>query len=147
MKSFLFFLILLGGSVFCGVLNAHAQTKISFGYDFSGNRIDRKVILLANKSVSIAQGDQQKEELEELLGDQEIRIYPNPTKGLLKIDFPSLSETRASLRVHDSKGRLLISKQAQETGNELDLSAYPPGFYILLIQAGTEKREWKIIKE
>lgn len=147
MKHFILFLIVLGISSLYGTFSVHAQTKVSFKYDLSGNRTDRMVIMLPNKSASIAQGDQQKEELEDLLGNQEIRIYPNPTKGLLKIDFPSLSETGATLRIHDSQGRLIMSKQAQEIGNELNLSAYPSGIYILFIQAGTEKREWKIIKE
>lgn len=147
MKNYIHFLTMLVIILLHGAFSLHAQTKISFKYDVSGNRTDRAVILLANKSATIEQGDQHEEELTELLGDQEIRIYPNPTKGLLKIDLPSLNGIDVTLRLHDSNGRLLIRKQAQEIGNELNLSAYPSGFYILLIQAGTEKREWKIIKE
>ncbi|MFV0267951.1 MAG: T9SS type A sorting domain-containing protein [Draconibacterium sp.] len=148
MKKFLFFLALTGGIVLVSCIFAGAQTKISFEYDASGNREVRKVIVLSKSAEIAAQSNQQEEVVvEDKLGNQEIRIYPNPTKGILKIDFPSLSETEAILNVYDLHGRLLIHKQAQEIGNELNLSSYPGGIYILNIHSGKEKREWKIIKE
>lgn len=81
------------------------------------------------------------------MAEQEIRIYPNPTKGLLRIDIPNLDGANITLDVFDSHGRLLIRKDAQAIGNQLDLSAYPTGMYILLIRTETDKQEWKIIKE
>ena len=146
MKNYLHAIIVFGAIILTSIITVSAQDKISFKYDLSGNRTDRKVIELTQKNASIAQGDKQKE-LKDQLGIQEVRIYPNPTKGLLKIDFPDLSKTGAILSVHNLQGGMLIQKQAQEIGNELDLSAYPSGLYILVIQAGEERKEWKIVKE
>lgn len=143
MKIRLFTLLLL--LVVATPLALQAQTKIYFKYDGSGNRRLRTIDM--SKSATIAAQGQDEELLDSRLGDQEIRIYPNPTKGLLRIDMPELSTTTVSLQVFDSRGSLLISKTAAETGNQLDLSAYPGGMYILLIRTAKDKQEWKIIKE
>lgn len=97
---------------------------------------------MASKSMK-----QEAEELTTELGEQEIRIYPNPTKGLLRIDIPNLGDESMTLDVFDSQGRLLIRQDAAAIGNQLDLSAYPSGMYLLLIRTAGDKQEWKIIKE
>lgn len=129
--------------------SVQAQTSFRFTYDDSGNRVSRAVISLKSASITsdTLQAKQAKKPLEDQVGLQKTRIYPNPTKGLLRIEFPGLAEQGTSIRVFDSNGRLIIQKTGAETENELDLSAYPPGFYILTIRSGQEKKEWKIIKE
>ena len=146
MKQVIILSIVVFIGVLCFSVETLAQNKVHFDYDLSGNRTDRTIVLSQTKSATISD-ENQLEELEDQLGTQEIRIYPNPTKGLLKIDLPSLSDPEMTLRVHDSQGRLLISRPAQQIGNELNLYQYPSGLYILIIQSGAEKREWKIIKE
>ena len=144
-------LIILTGivllSVFIPVVG-QAQTSVEFTYDNSGNRITRTVINL--KSASLASGSEIEEKADKLLEDQvglqETLIYPNPTKGLLRIDFPSLVSQEAAIRVHDAQGKLIIQQSASGS-NQVDLSAYPSGYYIMIIRIGQEKKEWKIIKE
>jgi len=146
MKLIILYVILLSAFVLFNMETALSQNKIYFEYDLSGNRAERTIVLPQPKSATISR-ENQLDEFEDQLGTQQIRIYPNPTKGLLKIDFPSLSEPGMTLRVHDSQGRLLINKPAREIGNELNLYKYPSGLYILTIQRGSEKRVWKINKE
>ncbi len=127
----------------------HAQTNYRFTYDSSGNRLTRAVILL--KSATIPSDSLQAKKAEKILEDQiglqKTRIYPNPTKGKLRIDFPALSNTESTIRVYDPSGRLIVQETAISTGNDVDLSAHPPGFYIMVIHIGQEKKEWKIIRE
>jgi hypothetical protein len=120
-----------------------AQSKIYFKYDGSGNRKLRTIDM--TKSATITAQDEGA--LDSRLGDQEIRIYPNPTKGLLKIDMPEMVSSKVTIQIFDSRGNLLISKVARETENQLDLSGYPGGLYILLIRTPDDRQEWKIIKE
>jgi len=129
---------------------SHAQPKYGFSYDSQGNRVTRSLIVL--KSGAIPADSLQAKQVEKLLDDQiglqKTRIYPNPTKGLLRIDLPALSEKEATIRLHDSNGKLIIQQSAMEVNNELDLSAYPSGLYIMSIQIGPkDRKEWKIIKE
>lgn len=128
-------------------LAGFAQTTVEFTYDNSGNRITRTVIGL--KSATIGDGELSEQALkpiEDQVGLQETRIYPNPTKGLIRIDFPTMESQEASFRVYDSHGKLII-QQSASTSNQVDLSNYPSGFYIMVIRIGQEKKEWKIIKE
>lgn len=129
----------------------YAQSKIEFGYDNNGNRVSREVIVLATKSATIPSdtlhAKQVERPLDELVGLQKIRIYPNPTKGMLRIDFPELANQQPIIRMYDQSGRMIIQKTAQTSGNEVDLSIYPPGFYLMVIQTGQDMKEWKIIKE
>ncbi|MDP3915210.1 MAG: T9SS type A sorting domain-containing protein [Bacteroidota bacterium] len=129
--------------------SAHAQTNFGFTYDASGNRLTRAVILLKSATIpgDSLQAKKTEKTLEDQIGLQKTRIYPNPTKGLLRIDFPSLSDTESMIRVYDPNGRLIVQKPAISTGNDVDLSAHPAGFYIMVIHIGQEKKEWKIIKE
>jgi len=72
--------------------------------------------------------------VEELpMTNDELRIYPNPTSGKVYI------ETESEIKVYNQQGELL-----QETfGNQIDLSAYPKGVYLLQVNS-----KWrKVIKE
>lgn len=148
MRTFLTAIFLLVAGIFSSVV-CPAQTTYEFTYDASGNRLTRAVVLL--KSATIPGDTLQAQKAEKILDDQiglqKTRIYPNPTKGLLRIDFPSLSDQEAIIRVFDPSGKLIVQKSAISSGSEVDLSAHPPGFYIMVIHIGQEKKEWKIIKE
>ncbi len=147
MKQPVILLLTMLLSVFISVV-CYAQTTVEFGYDNSGNRITRTVISLKSASIQPGSSDSEQDDklLEDQIGLQETRIYPNPTKGLLRIDFPNLTSHEATIRVFDSHGKLIVQQPAARSA-EVDLSVYPPGFYIMTIHIGQDKKEWKIIKE
>lgn len=149
MKTLYLLLCLLVAVSFLEVANA--QPRISYTYDDNGNRDSRKVIVLANKSATISpdslQARQDIKPLDDQIGLQKTRIYPNPTKGMLRIDFPALDDQQPIIRVYDPSGRQIVQKTALPSGNEVNLSAYPSGLYMMIINIGQEKKEWKIIKE
>lgn len=129
---------------------AYAQTSYQYTYDNSGNRLTRAVILLKSATLPTDSltAKELKKPIDDQVGLQKTRIYPNPTKGLLRIDLPSLTEQEAIIRLHDQSGRLIIQQPAVEMNNELNLSSYPSGIYIMSIQIGQkDRKEWKIIKE
>lgn len=129
---------------------AYSQTSYQYTYDTSGNRLTRTVILLKSATIpnDSLMAKELKQSIDDQIGLQKTRIYPNPTKGLLRIDLPALTDQEATIRLHDSNGRLFIQQTAVEQNNELNLSAFPAGIYIMSIQIGRDDRkEWKIIKE
>jgi YD repeat-containing protein len=151
MRTFLTAIFLLVAGILTSVV-CPAQITYKFTYDDSGNRESRIVLKSASVPVDTLQVDtlqakQVEKPLDDLVGLQKTRIYPNPTKGLLRIDFPGLNNSESMIRVYDPNGRLIVQKSAISSGNEVDLSAHPSGFYIMVIQIGQEKKEWKIIKE
>jgi len=59
----------------------------------------------------------------------ELRVYPNPTTGKVYI------ETESKIKVYNQQGQLL-----QETfGNQVDLSTYPQGVYLLQVNGRLRK--------
>lgn len=127
-------------------LLGNAQPTIEYDYDDNGNRISRTVITLKGANVTTGPEAQAPEPTIDKIGFQEARIYPNPTKGLLRVELPSLETQDGIIRVFDSHGKLIREKQASQT-NQVELSNHPSGFYFMQVIIGREKKEWKIIKE
>ncbi len=121
--------------------------SVSFGYDAAGNRINRVIVLNQLRS---AQEEEPVEEIfySEVLKDLEIRIYPNPTEGLLKVDILNLPEQQtADIFLYNLSGKLLITKKGVSGSTDIDLTGYPAGTYLMKIIAGEQHTEWKIIKK
>ncbi len=126
----------------------NAQTIFEFTYNESGHRELREVILL--KSAAATQdtmiSKQTEKPLAREIGLQELWIYPNPTKGIVRIEIPLL-DSEAFIRVYDSNGKAIIQKTVNEPSSGINLSGEPSGIYILSIRIGSNIKEWKVIKE
>lgn len=77
-----------------------------------------------------------------------ISIYPNPTKGLLTLEF--LQKSNVRLMLFDIKGKLKYEKSLKNTKDKtylkLDISNYPNGLYLLEIKEGDIIATKKIFK-
>lgn len=58
------------------------------------------------------------------------RIYPNPTNGMVNMDFPK-GQALKIVRVYNSEAKLL---KVSENTNAIDLTGLPSGAYLLSIQ-------------
>jgi hypothetical protein len=77
------------------------------------------------------------------VSDQGIQIYPNPTDG--KVLVTGLSG-KSVWNLYDARGRNLKDHQA-DTGNfTVDLSMYPCGIYLLMVETDNRHLVWKIIR-
>ena len=93
MKSYITYIIT---GIFCliSVQGLLGQT-VYYSHDEAGNRYLRTIIMPTQatmKSAKVNTVDTLKEEkvqdpLEDQLGDVKIKIYPNPTRGILKIEM------------------------------------------------------------
>ncbi|MCC8145148.1 MAG: T9SS type A sorting domain-containing protein [Bacteroidales bacterium] len=136
---FLFFLT-------CGCPGIFAQT-VKFTYDEAGNRT-------SGKTISMVRSDIREEEEESptaisaILAEHTIRIYPNPTKGLLKIELENLSrDEKAAIRLYDMSGKQVMAKEGIASSTELDITSQADGIYLLKIFIGEYQTEWKVIKQ
>lgn len=79
---------------------------------------------------------------------KDVNIYPNPTAGLLTVDFADNPENQAVMvEIYDIIGNKLETEAS--VGMEkmiLDLSGMPPGIYIITLHGGGVKTHQKIIK-
>ena len=70
-------------------------------------------------------------------GQEDIRIYPNPTNGMIYIQ--TATNTPTDFRLYSVEGRLL--KNGSST--EVDLSGYAKGVYFLKVNEST----FKVVRE
>jgi hypothetical protein len=68
----------------------------------------------------------------------EIKVLPNPTPGMLEIDFFSKQSGKVTMNLYDESGRFMGSKQFDYYGTgrieKWDLGRYASGLYFLNIQ-------------
>ena len=126
--------------------------EIRFEYDASGNRIKREVITLRSATVKEMPGEEEVDEtpqvFTDVLAQSTVNIYPNPTKGLLRVEISGDGENNpVSLQVYDMSGKVLVQESNVVSSTAIDLSDKPAGIYILRLTGDKEKKEWKIIKE
>jgi hypothetical protein len=63
-----------------------------------------------------------------------LKVFPNPSKGQLNIDFHQLPPGNTSLSLYEASGRLLFQKTLQQKSNQLNLEGLSKGVYILSIK-------------
>ncbi len=119
---------------------------IGYGYDAAGNRIKRVVVMSTYSNDS--RKAPKKSFVSEMLSDKTIRIYPNPTKGMLKIEVSGWSELDAgSITVFNTNGARLVSTPLSDPATTVDITGCAPGIYLMLVRINDKESTWKIIKE
>lgn len=73
-----------------------------------------------------------------------IKVYPNPTKGILNISLPQTSEA-TTLTLVDIQGRQILTKETSNTNETLNIEHLSEGVYILNIQSGSLKTSKKVV--
>jgi YD repeat-containing protein len=123
------------------------EDKVTFTYDQAGNRLSRTITL----GSSLVKRNHQPTDsvvIKESIGERTIKVFPNPTRGALGIDIQG-GDPKQELRlvIYSGAGATLYNQPATEGLNPIDMTQYPQGWYVLRVVAGTEKREYKIVKE
>ncbi len=144
--------------IFLQILLIVAQSLIfaqtTYQYDENGNRTSRIINLAkdlettANFNDSLQGEPELPKPLQETLGEATVKIYPNPTQGLLILESQGIDMDKLpEYEVYTLSGSLLMRAEATENRQQIDLSNEPAGIYLLRIKSGTLQREWKIIKQ
>ena len=63
--------------------------------------------------------------------DKTLQIYPNPTTGILNINYPN-EETRR-IRITSISGTVVLEKQKRQPNEVLNLEHLPQGVYVVEI--------------
>ncbi|MEA4937002.1 MAG: T9SS type A sorting domain-containing protein [Paludibacter sp.] len=124
-----------------------AQT-VNYTYDHAGNRISRKVITLPPPPQGAKQQSTDSTVVQDMMGERTITVYPNPTRGNLGVQITGgNTEEEIRLIIFGGQGVQLYNSNVQQGINTVDMTAYPKGWYILRVQAGEKRKEFKVIKE
>lgn len=79
------------------------------------------------------------------LQDMGYWIYPNPSQGVLNIDFKGLTEEYYAVEVFDGLGRKVHEEELSSSRNTLNFEPKAVGAYILKIQIGSESYYTKVM--
>lgn len=141
----MFFIITAG-------FKAYSQDTIKYSYDNAGNRISRIILQLKSGHINDPNLTEKKEgEIfkDESFNHQVIKIYPNPTKGILEIEIPEYADDPSVIQitVMDINGRKIIEKMQEPFKTSVDLGSQPNGLYFLYFKKGKSVSQWKVIKQ
>ncbi|MEM5566741.1 T9SS type A sorting domain-containing protein [Psychroserpens sp. AS72] len=75
-----------------------------------------------------------------------VKLYPNPVKDILKIDYSEQSNF-ATLSIFDLNGRLVKRITSQNNTNAIDISDLTSSIYIVIIEINNRKLIQQIIKQ
>lgn len=139
--------LLILSLVFASLCGSAFADRINNVYDAAGNRLtSEKVIIFTRGSVN---GSAPEEKMyQDSLASTRITIYPNPTEGDLKIDIAGVSDFESSgLILYDMAGKVVKNITQLSESNELDITDYANGMYIMVIKINEESTTWKIVKK
>ncbi|MGC3977353.1 MAG: T9SS type A sorting domain-containing protein [Paludibacteraceae bacterium] len=144
-KIFLLFILV----VFTSIYSLNAQ-DIQFDYDDAGNCIVKyKTVVLPSHVKGNNRSDSTDVAPEsEIISDREVVIYPNPTKGELKIEIRGKNpEKTIQYLLTDLSGRTIYRTQSEDMFYVFDMTSFPAGVYLLRVMIDNKWSKWKIIKE
>jgi len=81
----------------------------------------------------------------EELSESAFSIYPNPSSGLVNINFDNNASSRVN--IHDINGKLIIGQNFENNQNQVDLSNQPKGVYLITINQEGRETTQKLILE
>ena len=139
--------LLILSLVFASLCGSAFADRINNVYDSAGNRLtSEKVIIFTRGSVN---GSAPEEKMyQDSLASTRITIYPNPTEGDLRIDIAGVTDFESSgLMLYDMAGKVVCNITELSESNELDITSYANGMYIMVIKIKEESTTWKIIKK
>jgi len=87
----------------------------------------------------------------EIINFNNIKIYPNPVKDKLTIEFTHFDKTEIKLDLINSFGEIILTKELSENKNEsgayqIDLSELDKGIYFLRVKDARTQKVFKVVK-
>lgn len=118
---------------------------MSFSYDSAGNRVRREIVI--EKKAAPTKDSADGQYFSDLLSDKEIRIYPNPTDGHLKVEIRGYDNSDScELSVFSMSGQQILAANPDSSFTDVDMTSQANGVYIFLIILNGKESSWKIIK-
>ncbi len=105
--------------------------------------------MMTSNPLDEQQGKQKKQDsYSDLLSKKNIRIYPNPTSGILRIEVMGFAENdECTLTLYSTAGQLIERTQLTSSVGTLNISSRQNGVYLMTICLNGNESSWKIIKK
>ena len=150
-KILIFVFLILGFAVKSWAQQSYVE--IDYGYNNSGDRIYRHIIIIPQKIKAPSQSDSTFNEGKTLaaginyIKGHKIKVWPNPTDGKLMVTISNIENfDKGYISVFNDRGQKLINKLIASSV-DLDLSNYSAGIYILKVSIDNIEDSWKVEKQ
>lgn len=80
-----------------------------------------------------------------MLDDVKVNVYPNPTKGNLKVVVPH-ADLEFTVQVFSSVGYVVGTYKSNNGYVDVDITNQSNGLYVLVMSINGKESTWKIIK-
>ena len=118
--------------------------SVQYSYDDAGNRISREIVMDSRST----EEEDMPEIFTETISGKEFLIYPNPTKGMLKVEVLGYETAdEGNIQLYGMNGQLVISIPITYATTDMDISMRPNGIYLMHISLNGKETIWKIIKQ
>ncbi|MBR0178260.1 MAG: CotH kinase family protein [Bacteroidales bacterium] len=84
-------------------------------------------------------------DVDEVIEDQFVEVFPNPAKDRINIQFTE--DREASIRLYDMMGRLVYSYNTTKQSFSIPTHGYSKGIYMLLINVSGKQQTEKVVVE
>jgi len=128
------------------IINAQQQ-KVVFGYDAAGNRISRTITVYKITEEDSTQNQVITPEAIENASLQKITVYPNPTDGMVNIEFSLPLKNKGKYILAGATGTIIEQGNLTSSHTVLYLQNLGKGIYLLTVEAEEVKEQFKIIKQ
>ncbi|GHS88172.1 hypothetical protein FACS1894201_09640 [Bacteroidia bacterium] len=129
----------------CSVVLYGQYEQTSYFYDAAGNRVQRLLLLVSSEEDVEGDGEVQRVQYSDKVGNIDYVIYPNPTQGSVHIAATQADE--GAIEVYDLQGRQVYHHKGAIGEHSIDLTRFSAGTYILRVVAGEQQVDWKIVKQ
>ncbi|GAA3626268.1 S8 family serine peptidase [Flavivirga jejuensis] len=75
---------------------------------------------------------------------QDLKLFPNPTKDIVYFSFP-LDQSELSVVIFNALGKQILESTIANTSNQIDLSSFSKGVYVVRIQSENVSKKIKLI--
>jgi subtilisin-like proprotein convertase family protein len=75
-----------------------------------------------------------------------LKIYPNPTTGIVNIDLGNANlDNKSIVKLYDIQGRIISTKEMNSSVDNINISNLSDGVYLITIENGSSKTTKKIV--
>ena len=140
-SRFIILLALLTMQLIPALMQSQPYEGYVYTYDENGDRVKRRY----STSLQLKSADTTMTET--AVGNFNIKIYPNPTKGQLTLNIAELGRNdKIQMFLYDFTGNELARMDFSTPENTIDMSRHVNGTYFLRVIIGEQAETFKIMK-
>ncbi|MDR2684815.1 MAG: T9SS type A sorting domain-containing protein [Prevotellaceae bacterium] len=122
--------------------------NLTFLYDNSGNCYRKYLtVVMSSPARQNSENSEETQPQTDQIGDLKVTVFPNPTEGVLKVAVIGASGENLRFTLLDAGGKILQNFTSQTLDNEVDMTSYATGIYILRLVADRKQSVFQIIKK